>query len=623
MSRDRTRQAPRHRLDRPHHDGSALYVAPGTPALGDVVPVRVRVPADRPVDSVWVRVLRDGEPVMVPARADGGGDDERWFAADVTVHNPVTGYRFLLDEPGGPRWLNGAGVHARDVTDAADFRLSVHPPAPSWTSNAVVYQVFPDRFARAGGYDGPPAGGPAWAEPMAWDVPPEATGRSTGRQLYGGDLRGLAQRLDHLERLGVDTVYLTPVFPARSVHRYDATSFDHVDPLLGGDEALADLSRAVHERGMRLVGDLTTNHTGAGHDWFEAARQDRSAPEASLYYWTDSEPGYVGWLGHPSLPKLNYGADSTFDRMVSGPGSVTARWLREPYALDGWRVDVANMTGRHGSDDLTHRVAREMRATMSAVNRETVLVAEHFHDAGEDLRAGGWQAAMNYAGFATPVGGWLLDPAAGLTMPGIPVPRASRRGRAMVATMREVLAGVPWSVAAHQWNLLGSHDTPRIRTLAASAAAVEVAAGLLFTYPGTPMVFAGDEGGLTGSTGEGARVPMPWADIDGGGSRWDRGTFDVYRRLIEVRRASRPLREGGLRWAVVHDDAVAFLRETADERVLVLLARGRWPGARLPRTLLVGGPAPERLYGDGELDVRWDGLVLPGDGPAVHVWRLS
>ncbi|CAL8978940.1 Maltodextrin glucosidase [Cellulomonas sp. T2.31MG-18] len=623
MSRERTRQVPRHRLDRPHHDGSALHVAPGTPALGDAVPVRVRVPAHRPVDSVWVRVLRDGEPVMVPARADGGDGDERWFTADVTVHNPVTGYRWLLDEPGGARWLNGTGLHARDVTDAADFRLSVHPPAPSWTSSAVVYQVFPDRFARADGYDGPPVGGPSWAEPMAWDVPPAATGRSTGRQLYGGDLRGIAQRLDHLERLGVDTVYLTPVFPARSVHRYDATSFDHVDPLLGGDQALAGLSRAVHERGMRLVGDLTTNHTGAGHDWFEAARADRSAPEASLYYWTDTEPGYVGWLGHPSLPKLNYGADSTFERMVSSPGSVTARWLREPYALDGWRVDVANMTGRHGSDDLTHRVAREMRATMSAVSPETVLVAEHFHDAGEDLRAGGWQAAMNYAGFATPVGGWLVDPSSGLTMPGMPVPRPRRRGKAMVATMREVLAGVPWSVAAHQWNLLGSHDTPRIRTLAGSAAAVEVAAGLLFTYPGTPMVFAGDEGGLTGSTGEAARVPMPWADIDGGGSRWDRGTFDVYRRLIEVRRGSRALREGGLRWAVVHDDAVAFLRETADERVLVLVARGRWPGAALPPTLLAAGAAPQRLYGGGELEVRRDGLVLPGDGPAVHVWRLS
>jgi alpha-glucosidase len=194
----------------------------------------------------------------------------------------------------------------------------------------------------------------------------------------------------------------------------------------------------------------------------------------------------------------------------------------------------------------------------------------------------------------------------------------------MVDTMRDFDSTVPWAVTSHQWNMLGSHDTARLRTVVGTRERVELAAGLLFTYPGTPAMFAGDEGGLTGTNGEHARVPMPWDDIDaGGGPRWDAATFEIYRSLIAVRRGSRALREGGMRWAVVAPDAVAYLRETLDERVLVLVARAPREGRELPRHLLAPGASPQNLYGGGDLDVRPDGLGLPGDGPGVQVWRLA
>ena len=129
------------------------------------------------------------------------------------------------------------------------------------------------------------------------------------------------------------------MFPGRSNHRYDASTFDVVDPLLGGDEALASLSRAVHARGMRILGDLTTNHTGAGHEWFARAQADRSSEEASFYYWTDDDPGYVGWLEHASLPKLNYNAPALAGRMVEGPDSVIGRWLRR--AVLAWTAGAS------------------------------------------------------------------------------------------------------------------------------------------------------------------------------------------------------------------------------------------------------------------------------------------
>ncbi|WP_024287921.1 glycoside hydrolase family 13 protein [Cellulomonas sp. KRMCY2] len=601
-----------HLLGGAHHDGSELFVPQGTPALGDVVPVRVRVPASGTERGVHLRSVRDGEPHVVPARLERADEHERWYVAELAVDNPVTGYRFLLDEPGGYRWLNGRGLHGRDVPDAADFRVTTHQPAPAWACDAVVYQVFPDRFARSG----TPRQLPAWAEPAAWDDEPVGSGPSTPRQLYGGDLLGIEQHLDHLQRLGVDVLYLTPFFPAGSNHRYDASTFEHVDPLLGGNQALASLSRAVHARGMRIMGDLTTNHTGAGHEWFTTAQLDRAGAEATFYYWQDDgEP--VGWLGHRSLPKLDHAAPGLRARMVEGPGSVVERWLQEPFALDGWRIDVANMTGRYGDVDLTHVVARTIRATMRAAKPEALLVSEHFHDAGADLSGDGWHANMNYSGFTRPVWGWLAPRVPERQVLGLPVPLARRSGAATVASMRDFAAVVPWSVTAHQWNLLGSHDTPRIRTMVGDPATVEVAVGLLMTFPGTPVVFAGDELGATGTNGEHARVPMPWDRPD----RWDDATFEVYRSLIAVRRASRALREGGLRWVVVDDDALVFLRETLDERVLVAVARDPWAGVTLPRELLRHGSTPETLYGH-DLTVA-DALRVPGAGPGVGVWRLA
>lgn len=604
-----------HLLDEPHHDGSEVYVPQRTPRLGEVVPVRFRVPASCAERAVWVRTVRDAEPRMVPARLDSRDEHERWYVAEVPVHNPVTSYRALLDEPGGYRWLNGRGLHARDITDAADFRLTVHPPAPAWLNDAIVYQIFPDRFSRSGArHDAP-----EWAVPTPWDEAPAAHGRSTAVQYYGGDLPGIEQRLDHLERLGVDTIYLTPIFPARSVHRYDASTFDSVDPLLGGDDALASLSAAVHARRMRLIGDITTNHTGAGHEWFSRALADPTSEEASYYYWQEAEPGYVGWYDIPSLPKLNYRAPSLRRRMIDGPGSVIGRFLREPFSLDGWRVDVANMTGRYAADDFTHAIARTIRQTMGAINPDAVLVSEHFHDAGPDLAGDGWNANMNYAAFTRPLWTWLVDPRTPLDFLGIPTQIPRRDGAAMVDTMREFGATVPWQVTAHQWNMLGSHDTPRIRTVVGDPALVEVAAGLLFTVPGTPVLFAGDEIGVEGTTGEGGRVPMPWGHPES----WDTRTFEAYRALIRLRRSTRALREGGMRWAVVAADAVAFLRETHDERVLVVAARGPWPGAEIPRHLLSPDAAPENLYGGADLTVGATTLRIPGDGPGVQVWRLA
>ncbi|HWS57360.1 MAG TPA: glycoside hydrolase family 13 protein [Actinotalea sp.] len=607
----------------PHHDGSSRYVSTLSPALGDSVRVRLRVPADVGVDRAHVRSIQDAEPAFTEMVVESRTEHETWWAADVVAHNPVTSYRFYVDGPAGYGWVNGTGWHrGRDVMDDADFRLSAHPAPPDWAMGATVYQVFPDRFARSSAAVGRPA--PTWAAPAAWDDPVAQARGSYAYQLYGGDLDGVVEHLDHLVSLSVDVLYLTPVFPAGSVHRYDAASFTEVDPLLGGEEALIRLVRAAHARGIRVIGDLTTNHTGDRHEWFRRARADQAAPEVGFYYFRDHPDDYVGWLGIRTLPKLDWRSEPLREAFLRGPGSVVGRWLAPPYDLDGWRIDVANMTGRYRDVDEAHSVAREIRATMRQVKPDSWLIAEHGHQAGPDLMGAGWHGTMNYAGFTRPVWTWLAqhrpDALTDLNYLGIPtvygVPAFT--GDAVVASIREVTASMPWRSLLAGLNKLDSHDTPRFVTVVGGDPdRYEVGLALLFTMPGGPMVFAGAETGLGGGNGELGRIPLPWDRPEA----WDERVLAAHRRLAAVRAGSVALRRGGMRWLAVGAESLTFERESPDgaERVLVHVARADHPPVELPSwwcedvEVLVGQQPGRDEAG------RW---LLPAHGPAAHVWRV-
>lgn len=603
-------------LDLPHHDGSALYVSDPHPDLGDTVDVFVRVPRGMDVRALHVRTTPDADPKFAEAVIDRQTPHEAWWRAPLRIPNPDTHYRFLLDHGSrGYSWLTATGHHGRDMPDDRDFRLTTYGGAPDWAADAVVYHVFPDRFASSG----QERAMPAWANAADWyEDPVVYLGPTAEKQVYGGDLPGIQQHLDHIESLGANVVYVTPFFTATSSHRYDAASFTDVDPLLGGNAALIELSRRLHERGIRLIGDLTTNHTGLAHPWFSAGRDDPGSVENSFYYWRSEAPGYLGWCDVPTLPKLNWASDELWRRMLDGPESVVARWLRPPFDLDGWRIDVANMTARHAAEDRNHAVARAVRATMESTRPDALLIAEHGHDYTRDVSGDGWHGSMNYAGFLRPVWRWLVDPDHAPGFLGMPVPVRRNAGPDVVATMTDYLGAVPWQVRMANMNQLGSHDTARIRTVTNDPRLVEIGVALLMTMPGIPAVFAGDEIGQEGVNGEDARRPFPWKQPQ----QWDEQLLSVFRRLISVRRSTGALRHGGLRWIHVGDDQLAYLRETATDRVLVAVSRAPGPHLVLPRSVLGPAGEVEVLYGDApRLD--FNGVRVTGDGPAAHIWRLT
>lgn len=602
-------------LGQSHHDGSALYVSNPYPALGESVTVRVRVPSDADVTAVHVRTTPDAEPVFTDAAVERTTDTETWWAAQIVCHNPVTNYRFILE--GGPtayQWLNGTGVHQRDVPDAADFRLTAFGAPPAWAGEAVVYQVFPDRFARSAGQDSREV--PDWAVPAGWDETPRLEPGVISRQLFGGDLDGITERLDHIAELGANVVYLTPFFPARSNHRYDASSFDQVDPVLGGDEALSRLVDAAHERGMRVLGDFTTNHTGDAHEWFVTAQQDPDAEERGYYFWEGEE--YVAWLGVPSLPKLNYDSAPLRHRVFEDKEGVVRRWITGDSPLDGWRVDVANMTGRYRGQDLNHDIARQMRLAMDEAAPDALLVGEHCHDYTQDAQGDGWHGVMNYAGFTRPVWTWLRDRGHAPKFLGSPLMVPRLGGASVMETMREFAACVPWATVRHSFNLVGSHDTTRIRTLVGEdARQVDVAAGLLFTVPGIPMLTYGDEIGMEGEFGEDGRRPMPW-----GSDGWDSRLLETYRGLIAARRGSPALREGGMRWVYADDETLVFLRESPTEVALVHCARDAHDPVVLSTRHLPGIAGARAAYGHG-LALGEGTMTLTATGPQVSIWTWT
>ena len=602
----------------PHHDGSVLYVTNQYPKLDEKVKLKIRIHQSiGEVSQVLIRQSDSGEGFLTPKLKKlytrHGWD---WFEGSITMFNPEVHYRFFIELKNKESfWLNGVGLHELDQPDRDDYKINTYNKVPKWATGAVLYQVFPDRFAKSS--EASKRKAPDWAIPVSWSDDVIGKGPGTGEQFFGGDLKGIEEHLGHLKKLGATILYLTPFFPGGSNHRYDASSFDEVDPLLGGNRALSSLVNKAHSMGLKVMGDLTANHSGDKHEWFLAAYRNPSAKESEFYYFQDRNRKYDSWWGVASLPKFNWRSEELRRRFIQGKQSVVARWLKHPYKLDGWRIDVANMTGWIREDNFNREVATTIRKTMDEISPETFLIGEFTSDAANHIEGDTYQSTMTYANFTKPTWRWLWNPQETREEGQVGVGRKGIPATDFVKLHNQFAGIFPWHLRLHNLNALDTHDTGRFKTFTIDGSQ-RVAAGLQFTFPGIPMIFAGDEFGLDGWNGESSRTPIPWNNE----RDYDPSMIETYAALSKIRKQNRALVDGSMRWLYASKEAMVFVRENKTESILVLAARGKDRKIEIPRDALGGAENAENLFGNGQLRVVGSKIRYEAVALDFQIWRL-
>ena len=511
-----------------YHDWEPFCVEPLRPELGGAVQLRVRTRES----SGWLVLERHGELVRLPLRGVDGG-----LEASVGLHASPLRYVFRL--PHG--YLGSHGLEPVLPRYDRFFHLPAQPTVPEWAVGATVYQIFPDRFRRGSSEPAPASG--AWTfdgRPIVartWGEPPDP--RQGQLEIYGGDLWGIVDALDDLQHLGIEVLYLTPIFQADSSHRYDTVDYLRVDPHLGGDAALDALVRGLHGRGMRLVLDGVFNHTGHRHADFRAALADPAAPQREMFTF---RPGgdYAAFYDVHTLPKIDYASPLARERFLEGAHAPVRHWLRR--GIDGWRLDVAHQIGEGGTARANAALLRTIHRVAREENDEAWVFGELSFDTVPTLRRHTLDGSMHYAGFTHPVMEWLC----GSDVYGAPVEVTATDAW---HALWDHYAALPLGVRQTMLTLLSSHDVPRaLWRLRGDRERLKLAYGVLLTFPGSPSVYYGDEIGLDQANSYDdfrgdplCRATFPWDR-----SAWDFELRDHLRLLIGLRRSTAALRRGGL-----------------------------------------------------------------------------
>lgn len=426
-------------------------------------------------------------------------------------------YAFRFEAGEATVWMTESGFHdEQPVPPGGYFAVPfIHEidlfAAPEWAKSAVFYQIMPDRFA-----DGDPANNPEDA--AEWGAAP------TRDRRFGGDFQGMIDRLDHLTDLGVNAIYLTPIFEASSYHKYDTSDYEKIDPQFGDAAMLKQLTDACHERGIKVVLDAVFNHSGIHFgpfkdvvergmkslyvDWFHIRSFPIEVSDGGTNYDT------FGFFGH--MPKLNTANPDTKKYLLG----AAEKWTKEA-GIDGWRLDVA--------DEIDHSFWRDFRKTVKDANPDAYMIGEVWSDSLRWLHGEQFDSVMNYP-FANVVNAFFSpgEPDAG----------------DFAERINGLLMRYPQQANEVIFNLLSSHDTPRALTqLGGDKRRLKLAIVFLMTFIGTPCIFYGDEIGLQGEGDPDCRKCMEWDE-----TMQDRELFDFYRLLIGLRRDYDALRSGRFRF---------------------------------------------------------------------------
>ena len=468
------------------------------------------------------------------------------------------------------------------------YQLTVYDDSesvPDWFGQGMSYQIFPDRFhctriPDPAGMVGGRTVHQNWQEEPLWR--PNEKGEVRNRDFFGGDLKGVTEKLDYLQDLGVETIYFCPIFEAAENHRYGTADYDRIDPMLGTNEDFSRLCDEAHKRGMRVMLDGVFNHAGFVSRYFNGdgfypdlgAYQSEDSPYRHWFAFKNWPKDYESWWGIYSLPAVDEGNQDYRSFIFDDENSVVRRWLRA--GADGWRLDVA--------DELPDDFVAGIHAAARAEKPDAVVIGEVWEDGStkiaygqrrKHILGGHCDGLMNY-----PLRTAILNFFQG------------GDGRDFVETMESLRENYPAFAFYSAMNSLGTHDTPRILTLLGVGGdgkdqsrdwraahklsprqrrrgkdLLRAASLLLFCFPGSPTVYYGDEAGMEGFEDPFNRQTYPWGSED-------RELLDWFRALGKLRKEHTALRRGELRFLAGQDRLLAFLRRDATETILCAFNAG-------------------------------------------------
>ncbi|MCM1143164.1 MAG: alpha-amylase family glycosyl hydrolase [Blautia sp.] len=574
-------------LESVYSDGTECFVSNPQPEMFETVTIWIRLYEDAPVGHVFLRTVPNGAERLIEAKKRKIKGGLAYYAAELKITEERMQYHFYLVCSQVIYYYNQREITTYIPDQTYDFVLLATYRQPAWVKNAVFYQIFPERFYN-GNLDNDVKNGEYSYEGHEtiqvkdWESAPLPYEKGYALDFFGGDLEGVRQKIPYLKDLGVTAVYLNPIFCAPTVHKYDCIDYFHVDKHFGGDEALAELSKALHENDMKLILDISINHTGAAHKWFnkendffdssQGAYQNPDAKERDYYFFKKDSNQYTCWCNVETLPVLNYQSEDLRQIIYRGENAVLRKWLKPPYSIDGWRFDVADVFARNNEIQLAHEVWTEIRKCIRQENPEAYILAEDWGDCAGYLQGSEWDSSMNYFGCGRVLRQFLGLPDLFLErneiLKKVPYKMTAEDVKNRIL---QHLAKLPYVLWQNQFNLLDSHDVPRVHNYEmVNRKEYRGAVILQFMLIGAPSIYYGDEVGIDGGTDacdETYRYPMPWTK-----SFCSNDTYQFYQKLAYMKKEHKALGEGGMKFLYAEGEIIALARFYEEEIFIAVLS---------------------------------------------------
>ena len=566
-----------------YSDGSKWFVSNPLPKKGEKITIALQVSEDSPVKAVVLRTKLNGVERLFKMNkitdknilATNTANGLSRYETSIQVFEKELRYQFYLTTEDCIYYYTENGITTYIPNEAYDFRILTDYQQPTWVKNAVFYQIFPERFCNGNPdndvkdneyvFDGYPV-----KKVKDWNSIPEEYEKAHCLDFYGGDLEGITQKIPYLKKLGITAIYLNPIFYGATVHKYDCLDYFHVDPHFGGDEAFEELCKELHKNDIKIILDVSINHTGIACKWFnrdgtffpksQGAFNNPDSEEREFYFF-GKDNSYKSWFNVTTLPTLNYTSEKLRNRLYRDSDSLVKKWLKPPYSTDGWRFDVADTMARNDELQLHHEVWPEIRKSIKEENSQAYILAEDWSDCTDFLNGDEWDSPMNYIGSSRPIRQFFGETdILNTRLPELNSVKYKMTAKDFSGRISSILNRLPFAIRQVQFNLLGSHDLPRMHNNPKiSKDAYKGAVIMMFTLPGSANIYYGDEAEIDGTAPamEGCRYPMPWdKDIE------STDAYKMYSTLTKIKTTSPAFVDGGFKFLWDEDYVVAFARFT-------------------------------------------------------------